>query len=185
MRRMFGEYEVVLQDESEYSRNSTDNSTHYAHEYCRDAVSGYASAHGVSVFKQGSLLGNAVVLGMGGATGIHEHSLAYDGCTLYVASGDSVYALGLPSLELNWCEKVDFATCFGVFWLEDRNCLITWGELEIACYTQTGKNLWRAQGSDIFSERFELDEDTAKAVDFNGDVYEINLDNGAILKAEA
>lgn len=125
----------------------------------------------------------AILLGVGGATGVNENSVAFEGESLYVASGDALYSLSLPSLELNWCVKVDFATCFGVFWLKDRNCLLTWGELEIGCYTQTGEKIWSSSGPDIFTEGLELQENIAIVTDFNGDVHNINLSNGEISSA--
>jgi hypothetical protein len=183
MNRVFGNYEVALRDEPAYSRNSTDNPRSYIHEYCRDDKYEHVSAHGVNVSENEALLGSAVLLGVGGATGVNENSLAFDGSSLYVAAGDALYSLSFPTLELNWCEKVDFATCFGVFWLQDRGCLLTWGELEIGCYSRAGKKLWGATGPDIFTEGMDLQGGIAKVTDFNGDVHEINLSNGAISSA--
>lgn len=183
MNRIFENYEVTLRDEPVYSRNSADNPRAYIHEYCRSDEYQHVSAHGVSVREDEETLASAILLGVGGATGINENSVAFDGESLYMASGDALYSLSLPSLELNWCVKVDFATCFGVFWLQDRNCLLTWGELEIGCYTQTGEKMWSSSGPDIFTEGLELHEDIATVTDFNGDVHNINLSNGAIASA--
>ncbi len=183
MNRVFGNYEVSLRDEPTYARNSTDNQRSYIHEYYRNDKYQHVSAHGINVIENEASLGSAVLLGVGGATGINENSLVFDGDSLYVASGDALYSLSLPSLELNWCQKVDFATCFGVFWLKDRNCLLTWGELEIGCYCKGGEKLWSTSGPDIFTEGMEVQGGIAKVTDFNSDVYEINLSNGAISNA--
>jgi hypothetical protein len=183
MNRIFKNYEVTLRDEPVYSRNSADNPRAYIHEYCRSDEYQHVSAHGVSVRENDETSASAILLGVGGATGVNENSVAFDGESLYMASGDALYSLSLPSLELNWCVKVDFATCFGVFWLQDRNCLLTWGELEIGCYTQAGEKMWSSSGPDIFTEGLELHEDIATVTDFNGDVHNINLSNGAISSA--
>ncbi|MBK1790037.1 hypothetical protein [Persicirhabdus sediminis] len=183
MNRVFGNYEVTLRDEPTYARHSSDNPRDYIHEYCRSDKYQHVSAHGINVVEGEEPLGSAVLLGVGGATGINEHSLAFDGNSLYVASGDALYSLSLPTLEMNWCEKVDFATCFGVFWLQGRNCLLTWGELEIGCYSIGGTKLWSTSGPDIFTEGLELQESIAKVTDFNGEVFEINLNNGEISRA--
>ncbi len=183
MNRVFGNYEVTLRDEPTYSRNSADNPRRYIHEYCRNDEYQYVSAHGINVEENEEALGSVVLLGVGGATGVNENSLAFDGNSLYVAAGDALYSLSLPGLELNWCEKVDFATCFGVYWLKDRNCLLTWGELEIGCYSKAGVKLWGSSGQDIFTEGLKIKNNIAKVTDFSGDVYEINLDDGVISSA--
>lgn len=183
MNRIFKNYEVTLRDEPVYSRNSADNQRAYFHEYCRNDEYQHVFAHGVSVRENDETLASAILLGVGGATGVNENSVAFDGESLYMASGDALYSLSLPSLELNWCVKVDFATCFGVFWTRDRNCLLTWGELEIGCYTRTGEKIWSLSGPDIFTEGLELHEDIATVTDFNGDVHNISLSNGAISSA--
>jgi len=183
MNRVFGNYEVTLRDEPAYPRNSADNPRAYIHEYRRSDEYQHVSAHGVGVRENGETLASAILLGVGGATGVNENSIAFDGESLYMASGDALYSLSLPSLELNWCVKVDFATCFGVFWLQDKNCLLTWGELEIGCYTPAGEKNWSTSGPDIFTERLELQENIATLTDFNGDVHNINLSNGEISSA--
>jgi len=183
MNRIFGNYEITLRDEPTYSRNSTNNPRSYIHEYCRSDEYEHVSAHGVAIREHEECLASAIFLGVGGATGVNENSLAFDGSSLYVAAGDALYSLSLPALELNWCEKVDFTTCFGVFWLQERNCLLTWGELEIGCYTTAGEKLWSSSGPDIFTEGLELQGDIAKITDFNGDVHIVDLNSGAISSA--
>ena len=184
MNREFGNYEIVLRDEPTYSRNSTDNPRNYDHEYCRSSNDyQHVSAHGLNVSENEDTLSSAVVLGIGGATGVNENSLAFDGKSLYVVAGDALYSLSLPSLKLNWCKKVDFATCFGVFWLQDRGCLLTWGELEIGCYSSIGEKLWGSTGPDIFTEGMKIQDGVAKVTDFNGQVHQVNLKNGVISSA--
>lgn len=183
MNRVFGNHQVTLRDEPAYSLNSTDNPRGYSHEYFRDDDYHYTSAHGINVSENDKTFSSAIVLGFGGATGIHDNSVAYDGDGIYVAAGDALYSLTLPSLQLNWVIKVDLATCFGVFWLEQRNFLLTWGELEIGCYSKSGRKIWSASGPDIFTEDFELQKDTVKVTDFNGQIFSINLSNGVITNA--
>jgi hypothetical protein len=183
MNQIFGNYEITLRDEPTYSRNSTDNPRSYINEYIRSEKYQHASAHGLIVSENEERLASAVLLGVGGVTGVNENSLAFDDSNLYVAAGDALYSLSLPDLELNWCKKVDFATCFGVFWLRDRACLLTWGELEIGCYSKAGKKLWSTSGPEIFTEGMVLQDNIAKVTDFNGDVHIVDLNNGAISSA--
>lgn len=183
MNRVFGNYEIALRDEPAYSRNSADNPRSYIHEYCRSDEYQHVSAHGISVSENEELSSSAILLGVGGATGVNENSLAYDRNSIYMAAGDALFSLSFPSLSLNWCKQVDFATCFGVFFLQDSDCLLTWGELEIGCYSKTGKKLWGSTGPEIFTEGMEIQDGIAKVTDFNGDVHKINLKNGTISSA--
>lgn len=123
-----------------------------------------------------------MLLGVGGATGVNKSSVAQDGHNLYVAAGDAVYSLSMPTLNLVWCIKVDSATCFGVYWLLDQDCILTWGELEIGCYSRAGEKFWAVTGPDIFTEGFEVAGNVARVTDFNGDVYSINLNHGQMTR---
>jgi len=181
MIHMYGDIEVEIQDEPTYSTNSTDNPRQYNNEYWRvKAESHYSAAHGVSTLEHGLPISSAIVLGQGGATGIHKDSCSYDGSSIYVAAGDSVYSLSLPMLNLNWARQVDKATCFGVFWLEHLDYLLTWGELSIRSYSVDGKELWSATGSDIFTEGLELKNQKAMITDYNGHVHKVDLVSGEI-----
>ncbi|WP_353304577.1 hypothetical protein [Sessilibacter corallicola] len=131
-----------------------------------------------------ALLSSAVLIGIGGATGVHENSIVLDGSSLYVATGDALYSLSLPTLELNWCQQVDLAACFEVFLLPNRDCLLTCGELEISCYSKVGEKLWGFCGGDIFTGEIEIKNNIAKVSDFIGDIYEIELSNGKIVNIE-
>ncbi len=180
MKRVIGNYEVIIDDDPLYSRNSTDNHRSYIHEYCRDEKYQHFSAHGIEITQNGESLSSAILLGVGGATGINENSLAFDGVNLYVTAGDALYSLSIPDLDMKWCVQVDIATCFGVFWLQSRGCLLTWGEIEIGCYSITGNKLWGSSGPEIFTEGIEFQDSIVKVTDFNGDIHEINLNNGEI-----
>jgi len=182
MKRKIGNYQIVITDEPAYRLNAGINRSPCINEYCRSDKYENSSAHGIVVTEHEALLGSAVLLGIGGGTGVSDNSVASDGSNLYVVAGDALFSLSIPALELIWCTRVDFATCFGVYWLEDRNCLLTWGELEIGCYSTASEKLWGATGSDIFTEGFEIESDRAKVTDFNGDVYAVNLSNGQITR---
>ena len=119
MIRTLGEVEFEVRDEPAYTINSTDNPRHYNNEYTRAAAEGYfTSAYGIYARKNGIELSSAIVFGSGGATRVHENSIAQDGTNLYICAGDTLYSLSLPALELNWALQVDIATCFAVYWLE-------------------------------------------------------------------
>ncbi|TQV72918.1 hypothetical protein FLL45_15750 [Aliikangiella marina] len=182
MKKVFEGYELTLVEEKTYSTNSTDNIRSYKTELCRNSEYRHTCAHGVFVGDIESPQASTILLGVGGATGIHEDSIAYHDSICFIAAGDSVFALQLPSLELLWCRKVDFATCFGIYWVKEKNCLISWGEVDVRRLTKDGDIEWAASGSDIFTEGFELDKDQIEITDFNNDVYKIEIETGKNLK---
>jgi hypothetical protein len=69
------------------------------------------------------------------------------GNRLFVAVGDSLAVLEIPSLDLAWCREVDTATCFGVYYIAGHDCLITHGECEIARVSPSGDIAWSGSES--------------------------------------
>ncbi len=161
-----GGCEISVRDEPTYSVNSTGNPRSYKYEYRRTEKYEHSSAYGVVVRAQNTIISSSILLGVGGVTGVNKNSVAYDGNSLYVASGDALFALSYPALKLLWFRKVDFATCFGVYWLKEHNCLVTWGELNICRLTPEGKEVWSASGPDIFTEDFEFVDNQIKVTLF-------------------
>ncbi len=102
MKRVIQDYEVSLRDEPSYSRNATDSPRIYKHEYCRSEMYEHISAHGITVGDIESPESSAIILSVGGASGVNENSLVYTGNTMYVAAGDAVFALNLSSLDHKW-----------------------------------------------------------------------------------
>ena len=135
-------------------------------------------AHGLLTGDMESPDKSVVMLGIGGATGVHIHSLVCTKNSCFIAVGDSVYSIAIPSLELNWCVKVDFATCFGVYLLSEKNCLISWGEVDIKRLCLNGDIAWSYSGADIFTENLEISEDFIEITDFNNQKYVINIESG-------
>src|SRR5262249_18552 len=82
----------------------------------------------------------------------HGHSavIVKGGCVVGV--GDMLCSLSLPTLDLRWATKVDTATCFGVYYCPQHDCLLSHGESEIARVSISGQIVWSAGGKDIFSE---------------------------------
>jgi hypothetical protein len=165
-------------NEPMYRRNSTGNIRSYRYEYCTDDNYRHVCAHGVIVGDLNSPESSAILLGIGGATGVHSDTFVCIDDLCFVAAGDSVFALNVPSLKLEWSEKVDFATCFGVYWLSNHNRFVSWGECDICSLSKEGEKIWSFSGTDIFTEGFEINNETIKVVDFNGDEYTISVETG-------
>jgi hypothetical protein len=175
-----GKYELELIDEPLYSPGSADNVRAYSRNYnFTDVPDRPSSRHGLVLREGGNFRHSCILLAGRGASGIHEHSVVTIGDACFVAVGDTLCSLELPSLDLLWHRQVDAATCFGIYYSTKYHCLISHGELEIARVSLSGEVVWRFGGADIFSEGFELRADSIEAVDFNRTVYRMNIETGA------
>ena len=167
-------------DESAYGQNPMDNARVYRSELCRPDADESCCAHGVIAGDIISPETSTIILGTGGATGVHENSIAHTENICFIAAGDAVFALEVPSLKMLWCKKVDLSSCFGVFWVEKEHCLISWGEVFVCRFSMDGDKVWETSGADIFTQGFELVGNTIEMIDFNNDRYRINIRNGKI-----
>ena len=176
-----GHHELELMDDPTYTVGSADNVRSYTSEYdFTDASSSYrpSSQHGLLLREEGIVAQSCILIADGGASAVHEHSVVIVGSTCFVAVGDTLCSLALPSLELRWHRPVDDATCFGVYFSAKHDCLISHGEMEIARVSFAGEVIWSQGGEDIFSEGFKLYSDYIETVDFNRTVYRMDIATG-------
>jgi len=166
---------IYLIDEPSYTLNSTDNIRKYNKEIHRDGEFHMTCAHGLI-----SPITSIILLGNGGTTGIHNNSLAYKNDLCFIAVSDSVFAMTIPKLEVKWFKKVDLAACFGIYYLPEKNCLISWGEVNIVKLALNGTIIWSCSGADIFTGNFKIFNHYIEVIDFNNQKYMIDLDSGKI-----
>ena len=123
--------------------------------------------------------------GEGCACEIGKENVLLDDDRLLVASGNIVFCVLLPSLELLWHTQVDMATCFEIAPYQDD--YITHGEVEISRLNKQGEILWQFSGKDIFvspierTPSFTLTPKGIELVDFNYESYLIDYD-GKLLR---
>jgi len=123
--------------------------------------------------------------GEGCICGIGKENVLLDDDRLLVASGNIVFCVFLPSLELLWHTQVDMATCFEIAPYQDD--YITHGEVEISRLNKQGEILWQFSGKDIFvspierTPSFTLTPKGIELVDFNYESYFIDYD-GKLLR---
>jgi hypothetical protein len=178
-----GKYELELVNEPMYTPGSADNVRSYAREYnFTDAEYQPSSRHGLVLREGGVVRQSCILLAGGGPTGVHEHSIAIVDNTCFVAVGDTLCSLALPLFDLLWHRQVDWATCFGVYFSANHYCLISHGELEIARVRLSGEVVWSSGGADIFSEGIKVFPDYVEAVDFNQNIYRMNIIDGTLMK---
>lgn len=165
---------IRVVNEPTYSIGSRDNVRTYPLEMELAPGSRPTSIHGV-LLDDASV---AVLSNSGGASGVHEHSALFKDGLLYLAIGDSVVCLDVQAPRMIWSVRVDSATCFGIYFDDARNALISHGELEIARLDEDGSILWQTSGADIFSEAFALRPEFIEAVDFNQRSYRFSYEDG-------
>ena len=173
-----GSFALTLLDEPTYSLGSSDNLRNYDRQFCFADEYRPSSICAVVCNEQDKEEHSCILLASGGRTAVHEHSAVIVNRSAFVAVGDRVCSLSLPSLDLHWATRVDSATCFGIHYSPKFNCLVSHGELEIARLSLDGEIIWTVGGRDIFSESFRLFGELIEAVDFNREVYRIDIANG-------
>ena len=169
---------LTLLDDPTYTAGSADNVQRYDREYCFVKEYRPVSKYGVVCREPGGATHSCILLAGGGASRVHEHSAVVVHGSFFVGVGDILCSLSLPALDLRWATKVDTATCFGVYHSPQHDCLLSHGELEVARVSLGGKIVWGASGKDIFSESFQIIGDHIEAIDFNHEVYRIDIATG-------
>lgn len=128
--------------------------------------------------------GKAMVMlaAYGGATTVHARSALLVGDKIYLAVGNQLACLSLPSTALEWAIAADTGTCFELHAIKDG--IISHGELEITRLSFAGEVIWKVYGRDIFTGPFEMQPDWIEARDWNDDLYRIAYD-GRVLESPA
>ena len=173
-----GSFVVTLLDDPTYTPGSADNVRRYDREYCFVQEYRPVSQYGLTCRQSDGTTHTCILLAGGGASRVHDHSAVIVNGSCFVGVGDMLCSLSLPTWELKWATKVDTATCFGVYYCPQHDCLLSHGECEIARASLSGEIVWSVSGRDIFSEGFRIVGDHVEAVDFYNGVYRIDIATG-------
>ncbi len=123
-------FTVEVFNDSTFSLNSSDNLNVYKNIYFGENAEKYPSSkHGIRLIENGEEINNCLIIGSCGGTGINKNSSILDNNNLLVCCSDSVFSISILDLKLNWVKKLDMATCFKIFRIEDD--FVVHGELEI------------------------------------------------------
>lgn len=171
-------FSLTLFDDPSYSPGSADNERRYDREFCFVRKYRPVSQYGVVCNPSEGTPRTCILLAGGGGSRVNDHSAVIVGSACFVGVGDTLCSLALPTLDLRWAAKVDAATCFGVYYCPEHDCLLSHGELEVARVSLTGEIVWSASGKDIFSEGFQILGVRVEVVDFNQDVYRLDIVTG-------
>jgi len=173
-----GKYEVEIINESDYNPDSKDNLFEYEKKYLTESDYNLPTKFGIKTFEDGIELNRAIIGAEGGASGLHKTSQIIEHNRILICCSDSIFCLDLPTLNLIWKTKVDEATAFEIYKVD--NGFIIHGELEITRIDNNGKIIWKNGGADIFvtpngKDDFEIKDNFIKATDWENRIYKWNL----------
>ncbi len=175
---------IEILDVPNHRFDSTDNNFCYSKYYFADGAKEYpTSKHGIRIYREDRVINSCIVIGSGGATGIHKNSALLDADQLLLCCADTIFCLMLPDLDLKWKTKADQATCFQIFKYEDD--YLIHGELQVSKLDSNGEIKWEFSGADIFvsidnEEEFRIENDGILLTDFEGTKYKIDF-NGRLI----
>jgi hypothetical protein len=183
-RHQYNDLTIVVLDEPTFKLGSADNNFSYSKQYFGENATEYpTSKHGIKIYQDDRIVDSCIIIGSGGATGIHKNSSLLDKDQLLVCCCDTVFCLTLPAFELKWKTQADLATCFQIFGQQDD--YIIHGELQITKLDKDGNKIWEFGGSDIFvstenEEEFKIENDGILLTDFVKTKYKIDFDGKLI-----
>lgn len=183
-RYQYKNFIIEISDEPNYRFDSIDNNLCYSKHYFADGAKEYpTSKHGIKIYREDRVINSCIVIGSGGATGIHKNSALLDADQLLLCCADTIFCLMLPDLDLKWKTKADQATCFQIFKYEDD--YLIHGEIQVSKLDRNGKIKWEFSGADIFvsidnEEEFRIENDGILLNDFEGTKYKIDF-NGKLI----
>lgn len=176
---------IEIFNDSTYRFGSADNNLTYLKHYFGDNAEEYpTSKHGIKILDNDLELNSCIIIGSGGATGLYDNSTMIDNDRLFVCCCDTLFCLSIPDLDLIWQIKVDDATCFQVYKLNED--FLTYGEIYVSRIDKDGKIKWQFGGADIFvsidnSVPFQINNDHLLLTDFCGTKYKLDF-NGKEIK---
>lgn len=173
-----GPFDVIVENDPTFTPGLADHLQTHQHIHHLGSDSFTSSRHAVHVRDSTELISSCILTAEKGATNVHANTALTLGANCLVAVGSYVASLDIPSLNLSWATEVDQATCFGVYYSQEQNCLISHGELEIARMSLQGSIIWKASGADVFTNGFTLHEHTIETTDFNGRKYVLDISTG-------
>ncbi len=179
---------IEVSNEPNYRFDSNDDNFCYSKHYSADGVKEYpTSKHGIKIYCENQVIDSCIVIGSGGATGIHKNSALFDGDQLLLCCCNTIFCLTLPTFELKWKTQADEATCFQIYKYQDD--YLIHGELQISRLDRNGNIKWEFSGADIFvsidnEEEFIIKNDGILLTDFTGKKYKINFDGKVLNKVQ-
>jgi len=179
----YNDFEVILVDINTRAPDYPKNLSHYqlVYEIDRDEKYNPGTCYGITTGKDGETIQHScAVTSWNAPSSLNEKTAFILNDVCFIGVSDNIIALELPKLKLKWQTKVDWATCFEVYNLPQYQSIISHGESDITRLKYDGEIIWQTNGKDIFTGSFEILGNAIRAVDFNNEVYNIDLFTGKI-----
>ena len=183
-RHQYKDLTIEVLDEPTYKFDSTDNNFNYSKIYFVENAEYYpTSKHGIRIYRDSQIIESCIIIGSGGAAGIHQNLFIIDNNRLLICCCDTIFNFKLPELELIWKTQADQATCFQIFKHKDE--FIVHGELQVTKLDKDGNKIWEFGGTDIFVSidnegEFKIENDGILLTDFAKTKYKIDFDGNLI-----
>ncbi len=176
---------IRLEVDNNFSADSAGNNYAYSQVYIGSDEDVFVTRnYGIKVMRGEHIIADCILMATGGATTLCENSALLDGDRLLVCCCDTLFCMELPTLQLVWQLKADWATAFQVFKLQDN--YLVHGECEISRVARDGTFIWQFGGADIFvslngEEVISLGDDHIRLRDINSVSYIVDF-NGNVIK---
>ena len=96
-RHQYKDLTIEVLDEPTYKYGSADNNFNYLKAYFGDNAEQYpTSKHGVKIYRDDQIIDSCIIIGSGGATGIHQNSSLLDNDQLLLCCCDNIFCFILP-----------------------------------------------------------------------------------------
>ena len=165
---------IEIVNEPDYIFGVAEGDKKYSFEKILEALFRPSSIHGIKI--NGERV--AIFSSAGGATGVHANSLVTVNGYSYLAVGQFIVCFRTNPFQFLWSTEIDSITCFGVYYSETKNALISHGETSIARFNELGNILWSSGGRDMFTGQLSLQDTHIEVFDFNNTKYNICYETG-------
>lgn len=184
MKINYKKFEIELRDDLNSNLNSIINSKNnpiYLGSKKKDTE--YKSRHYIVVKELGIEISNVTIYETNSASGIYEDTFIAEDDKVWVISGNEIYCLKIPSLELIWHKEFDYHVNFSIHKLNQD--FIIHGESQIFRITKEGEIVWSFRGRDIWfnpegNPELTIENNNIRLFDFESNEYVLDLDGNQI-----
>lgn len=184
----YKEYQIEIKDDNTFSLNSTDNINSYDNIYLSniDKNEMYISnQYSIRVQHNNKEVSSAILIGFWGKRYIDKSSFILKDNTLFICSGNYVFALNATDLSVKWKRKIDESACFNIYYFKEN--ILVHGELAISRIDLKGNKKWSFTARDAFvlpegdnRQVLSIKNNQIEIIDWESNTYTLN-ENGELI----
>jgi len=170
---------VVIVDDSLYDIDSADNSTSYdmIHRVPSRAFASTKTQRGIRLCGPSGQIASCLVI-FQGTTPLRPSSVTIHDDHLYVTAGESLCAIDLSDLHMNWHVDLLSGAANGVYISSTHSCVLAVGDFDMTCIGQSGDVRWATNVVDFLTPNVTIDGHDIAVVDDRGNRHVLNIDTG-------